>query len=184
MYIVNGQEKDRWQRQNERKQGRVHSSSHQSVPQGAECNTRNKISSAVLFQGRRHTGPYFNLIFVRFNIWDHGDTEWIESYSGCSVLQELFHSSTKFCNAVINKNSTKSNFLKLTQPKEFSGRENTPKHSFSLLIQFRVLLLQGERPVTLFAGHQFFTGLTQRHRRPFILTPTVTANSANHHAIM
>lgn len=84
------------------------------------------------------------------------------------VYKNYFISSTKFCNAVINKNSTKSSFLKLTQPKEFNGRENTPKHSFSLLIQFRVQLLQGERQVTLCVGHQFFTGLTQRHR-PFTL---------------
>lgn len=89
----------------------------------------------------------------------------------CLLLAALFYknyfiSSTKFCNAVINKNSTKSNFLKLTQPKESSGRENTRYSAsihFFLLIQFRVLLLQGERQVTLFVGHQFFTGLTQRH---------------------
>lgn len=104
------------------------------------------------------------------------------------ILAVLFYNyfilSTKFCNAVINKNSTQSK-------KEFNVRENTPKRysasiHFLLLIQFRVLLLQGERQVTLFVGRQFFTGLTQRHRRPFtlILTPTVTANSANHHATM
>lgn len=113
-----------------------------------------------------------------------------------AILAVLFYknyliSSTKFCNAVVNKSSTQRNFLKLTQPKEFNGRENTLKQysasiHFLLLIQFRVLLPQGERRVTLFGGRQFFTGLTQRHRRPFtlILTPTITASSTNHHATM